>query len=162
YGVIPPHVNFRELNPRIDLSDSPFVIPTQERAWRTEENGRRFSAVSSFGLSGTNAHVVLEQASPVESESEGEEFGRAFLLPLSARSTEALHALTQAMHDRLDDTEISIRDLCYSASLRRSHHEERIAVVGGSREELQSALKQRLMQRPVKSSPRKKIVFVFS
>jgi myxalamid-type polyketide synthase MxaE and MxaD len=161
HGVIPPHVNFRELNPRIDLHDTPFVIPTVERPWPAKDNQSRFAAVSSFGLSGTNAHVVLEQAPPANRKENHEPAG-TFLLPLSARSPEALRALCAATDARLAASSSSIDDLCYTASLRRTHHEERAAAVGSTVEELRSQLKNSLDRAPTSKGVRQKIAFVFS
>src|SRR5262249_1189656 len=132
HGIIPPHVNFRELNPRIDMKDSPFVIAVGERAWPVNDSQTRMAAVSSFGLSGTNAHVVLEQAPAANLDHKEDATERAYLLPLSARSVEALHECAAAMHNRLQDATFSVGDLCYTAGLRRSHYEHRLAVVGSS------------------------------
>ncbi|GAB3136676.1 non-ribosomal peptide synthetase [Micromonospora sonneratiae] len=62
-GLIPPNVDFRRLNPRLDPDPTPFYVPTSARPW---PNGRpRVAAVSSFGIGGANAHLVLEAAEPV-------------------------------------------------------------------------------------------------
>ncbi|MFE1794792.1 amino acid adenylation domain-containing protein [Streptomyces sp. NPDC059517] len=62
HGVIPPNVDFRRLNPEIGADPGPFHIPTSAQPWPT---GRpRVAAVSSFGIGGTNAHLILEQHSP--------------------------------------------------------------------------------------------------
>ncbi|MGV0809597.1 SDR family NAD(P)-dependent oxidoreductase [Mycolicibacterium setense] len=60
-GTIPPNAGFREWHPGIDPSNTRLFIPTEETAWPVAESVR-FAAVSAFGVSGTNAHVVLEQA----------------------------------------------------------------------------------------------------
>src|SRR6185436_15889927 len=61
HQTIPPHLHFHELNPRIDLAATRFVIPTTSQPWQPKSH-RRFAGVSSFGFGGTNAHVVLEEA----------------------------------------------------------------------------------------------------
>ena len=59
-GQIPPNLHFSQWNPAIDASSTRFFVPTDNTAWPSTEGPRR-AAVSSFGLGGTNAHVVLEQ-----------------------------------------------------------------------------------------------------
>ncbi|MGO4759718.1 ketoacyl-synthetase C-terminal extension domain-containing protein, partial [Streptomyces sp. 2MCAF27] len=59
HGQIPPSLHFTEPNPRLGLADSPFHVNTELRPW-PEGDGPRRAAVSSFGLGGTNAHVILE------------------------------------------------------------------------------------------------------
>ena len=63
---IPPHLHFTALNPHIELDGFPAVIPTTGRPWEPIA-GRRIAGVSSFGFSGTNAHVVVEEAPAVGS-----------------------------------------------------------------------------------------------
>ena len=59
---IPPHLHFKQLNPHISLDGIPAVIPTVGMEWKRPQSGRRLAGVSSFGFSGTNAHVILEEA----------------------------------------------------------------------------------------------------
>jgi malonyl CoA-acyl carrier protein transacylase len=61
HGEIPPHPHLTEINPDIALEKTPFVIPTKQRPWFPKVKPR-FAGVSSFGIGGTNAHVVLEAA----------------------------------------------------------------------------------------------------
>ncbi|MEJ8642032.1 type I polyketide synthase [Streptomyces sp. MS1.HAVA.3] len=63
HGEIPGNLHFDRLNPRIDLTGSPFFVPTGTSAWPLP-GGSRIAGVSSFGFGGTNAHVVVEQAPP--------------------------------------------------------------------------------------------------
>ncbi|WP_437775821.1 type I polyketide synthase [Sorangium sp. So ce1097] len=140
-GVIPANQHYRTLNPRIDLAGTPFVIPSQNLPWAPGERPR-IAGVSSFGLSGTNAHVVLEEAPrPVASAGERRS---AVVVPLSARSPGALVALAQAVHRRLAeaprDGAAGLHDIAATAAVRRSHHAHRAAIVARSTEELVDAL----------------------
>ncbi|WP_327174358.1 acyltransferase domain-containing protein [Streptomyces sp. NBC_01335] len=92
---IPPMVNFTSLNPGIELTGSPFYIPTESRPFE----GLRRAGVSAFGVGGTNAHAVLEQApaaAPVPLDSGDGQEGRVLPFVLSARSADALAALRTA------------------------------------------------------------------
>jgi myxalamid-type polyketide synthase MxaE and MxaD len=116
-------------------------------------------------LSGTNAHVVLEEAPARPRENADKQQPGTFLLPLSARSPAALRALAGAFHDRLGDADLSIGDICYTACVRRTHHEERLAVIGESADDLRSGLKEYLARdesSQSNTSRRKKLAFVFS
>ncbi|OYV68050.1 MAG: hypothetical protein B7Z74_08825, partial [Deltaproteobacteria bacterium 21-66-5] len=103
---------------------------------------------------------------------EAERRAGAHLLPLSARSPEALHALARSYRDFLaaPATAVSLPDLCYTASVRRNHHDHRLAVTGASAEQLAESLDafSRDETRPGLSSGRRlsarrrKLVFVFS
>jgi len=139
-GTIPKNLHLRALNPRISLEGTPFVMPAENRPWpRGEKN--RIAGVSSFGLSGTNAHVILEEA-PLEltEEAAGRELP-SYLLPLSAKTPEALVELAGAYAKMLaEPAGDHLYDIMYTAALRRMHHDHRLAVAGRTREELTAAL----------------------
>nr|QVV57685.1 malonyl CoA-acyl carrier protein transacylase [Myxococcales bacterium] len=166
---IPPNLHFRTLNPRIKLEGTPFVIPRQVVPWGAGTRPR-FAGVSSFGISGTNAHVILEEA-PANVEEDLTPEDPCYLLPLSAMTPAALAALAGAYGDHLAklDERASLRDVAYTASMRRTRHVHRLAVVGGSAAELSEALSAFsrgeapegvAVGRQVAAPP--KVVFVFS
>ncbi|NLT71603.1 MAG: hypothetical protein GXX91_13045, partial [Verrucomicrobiaceae bacterium] len=87
-AVMPPTLHFRKANPKIDFENSPFYVNTERTPWTTEPAGPpRRAGISAFGVGGTNAHVVLEEA-PVVNSSDSNRRQQLFLL--SARSEEAL------------------------------------------------------------------------
>jgi len=91
HGEIPPTVNFSRPNPRLDLESSPFRIADALADWPAAQGVPRRAGVSSFGVGGTNAHAVLEEAPAPAAPAPS----RAWqLLPVSARSPEALEAAT--------------------------------------------------------------------
>ncbi len=175
HGAIPPHLHFRELNPHIGLSGTPFVIPTALRPWPPGIEPR-CAGVSSFGWSGTNAHLVLEEA-PLPPVVTGHDVvaasPRAHVLPLSARTAEALPAVARAYREFLvaheTDADLTLGNICYTAAVRRTHHEHRLALVGHSKAELAECLGAFLVgeTRPGLSAGqeepghRRKVVFVF-
>jgi acyl transferase domain-containing protein/acyl carrier protein len=140
HEVIPANLHFHELNPRIQLDCTKFVIPTSPQPWAGGVE-RRYAGINSFGWSGTNAHVVLEEAPQHPSELEptvalaGEE--QAYVLPLSARDAVALTALAHAYQDMLSTSNApTLSNVCYTASVRRTHHPHRLALVGASAAEM--------------------------
>lgn len=86
HGVIPPHPTFREANPLCDFANSPFFVNTNALAWQTPGHSRR-AAVSSFGMGGTNAHVVLEQSPPRAPTGKAKPWQ---LVPLSAKTVKSI------------------------------------------------------------------------
>src|SRR4051812_933441 len=62
HACIPPSLHFEAANPEIDFAASPFFVATERRAWPREGDTPRRAAVSSFGIGGTNAHAILEEA----------------------------------------------------------------------------------------------------
>jgi acyl transferase domain-containing protein/acyl carrier protein len=129
---IPPHLNFQELSPHIDLSAIPAQVPTRLTPWQPVQ-GRRIAGVSAFGLAGTNAHVILEEAPGLEEVAvQVPEEARDELLVLSARSEQALAALADSYVEHLRTTGTPLRDVAGTAGARRAHHEYRLAVVGGT------------------------------
>ena len=85
-GEIPPSLHFERPNPNIDFASSPFFVNTKPSPFPRNGVPRR-AAVSSFGIGGTNAHAVLEEAPPLSSDPARR---AAQLIPLSARTKEAL------------------------------------------------------------------------
>jgi len=170
HSEIPASLHFQEPNPHIPFDDLPLRVQTKPGPW-SEETGPPLAGVSSFGFGGTNAHVVLRQAPASRSENcEAAGSKSCFLLPLSARSPEALQAVAQAYQQFLATSEFSVHDICYSASVRRNHHNYRLAVTGNSSQQLieglqafqQGDTRAGLSSGPQASASRRKPVFVFS
>src|SRR6185369_14179995 len=87
YRKIPPSLNFSEPNSEINFADSPFFVNTQLKDW--DSNGPRRAGVMSTGMGGTNAHLVLEEASEVQNEPSSRS---SELIVLSASNESALDA----------------------------------------------------------------------
>jgi len=136
--AIPPNLHFQQINPLLSLENAPFVIPTSIQSWPVG-GSRRYVGVSSFGMSGTNAHVVLEEAPTAEALLAGHE--RIWLVPLSARTPDALRARTEALRTFLNaNPKIPVADIAYTSACRRSHNEHRLVLMGKSSAELLSQL----------------------
>jgi acyl transferase domain-containing protein len=140
HGEIPPHLHFKRWNPHVVLDGFPAVIPTACLPWPPAE-GRRIAGVSSFGFSGTNAHVVVEEA-PAPAAATGEADPPLHLLALSAGTEPALAALAGRFERHLAlEPSASLADLCYTAGTGRSHFNHRVAVIATSTEEARVALR---------------------
>src|SRR3990167_833242 len=61
---LPPTIHFLEVNEHIDIRNSPFFINTSLQDWQVPKGARRRAAISSFGFSGTNAHLVVDEVEP--------------------------------------------------------------------------------------------------
>jgi myxalamid-type polyketide synthase MxaE and MxaD len=138
-GEIPPLVHFETLNPHVSLAGTPLVIPTAPQSWPASSTPR-YAGVSSFGWSGTNAHVVVGEPPPVAPVAT-DGVVRPLLLPISARDDGALRDLAAAYHTTLiGAAPAAAGALCATAALRRTHHDHRLAVTGTGRDELVAEL----------------------
>jgi acyl transferase domain-containing protein/acyl carrier protein len=168
---IPPSLHFGNPNPHIPFTELPLRVQTALSPWPTEP-GPALAGVSSFGFGGTNVHVVLEEAPAATTRiPEAKRKSGVHLLPLSARSPEALQSLARTYQEFLATPEsaVSLSDVCYTASVRLGHHDHRLAVTGNSPAQLMESLEAFLRgeARPGLSSGhkpsvrRRKLVFVF-
>lgn len=139
HGEIPPQANFHKLSPHISLDGTCLAVPTTPVPWPKRARPRRVGT-SGFGVGGTNAHVVLEEAPELPPVARPTAPDVTRILPLSARGPEALRALAERWVGFLDATDASAVDLAYSAAERRTHHDHRLAIVGRSVEEWRTAL----------------------
>lgn len=139
HKMIPPSLHFEKPNPRIDFENSPFYVNASLKEWATDRLPRR-AAVSSFGIGGTNAHAVLEEAPSAQSHpsSHPEQ-----LLLLSARSEAALNAATKNMVAWLRDNPTeNLADVAYTLQIGRKVFKQRRMLVCGSAEEAISILEE--------------------
>ncbi|WP_433946008.1 amino acid adenylation domain-containing protein [Paenibacillus sp. SN-8-1] len=133
---IPPILHFNKPNSKISFIDSPVYVSDELTAWEADGHPRR-SGVSSFGMSGTNCHVVLEefQSGPMADEELG-----PHLFVISASSEESLRRLVDA-YCEYDLPEDRLRDICFTASVGRGHYAYRLAMVFGTKEEWMQQLR---------------------
>lgn len=145
HKMLPASLNFSSPTPHVPWESIPIRVQTTLAAWPTP-GAPLVAGVSSFGMSGTNAHIVLaegpreEAYDPLSIEEDGR---KTWLLPISAATSEALGELAA-----LYATELGIQiadhccDIAYSASRRRTHLKCRLAVVGRSPAEWAAALRE--------------------
>jgi acyl transferase domain-containing protein len=136
---IPAHLHFNKLNPRISLRGAPVEIPTRPTPWPRSARAR-FAGVSAFGFSGTNAHVVVEEAPVIQRNAEGNMVVPTHLLVLSARTEAGLRGLAGAYAERFEQMPENIGDLCHTAAVGRAALPMRLATVVSRPEEAAQAL----------------------
>nr|DAC82029.1 TPA_exp: polyketide synthase [Kiritimatiellota bacterium] len=149
---IPPTINFETINPSIKLENSPFYINTTLKNWDMPEGKSRMACVSSFGFTGTNAHVVIEEY-PMASEKEAEgislngksDYGEPALIVLSARNEERLKEYAKKLYDfNLYSSPFTFQSVAYTLQVGREAMEKRLAFVVKDKEELKKQLEEYL------------------
>nr|WP_223199115.1 type I polyketide synthase [Solihabitans fulvus] len=137
HGVLPRTLHVDEPTPHVDWSAGSVALLTEQRDWPVGDAPRR-AAVSAFGISGTNAHVILEQAPelPARPAVEPAET-RPVVVPLSAGSDTALRAQAATLLSHVESRpELRAVDLAYSVATTRSALEHRAALVAENRDGL--------------------------
>jgi acyl transferase domain-containing protein len=133
---IPPSLHFHKLNPAIEWRSDIIRVTARESQW-SRRRGERFAGVSSFGFSGTNAHVIVsdwQEDEPISNAvaHDGAESG-THLLSLSARTPEALLALARKYENVFaQHSDLNLADVAHTAGVGRSHFEYRLAVPASS------------------------------
>ncbi|HEX3531178.1 MAG TPA: acyltransferase domain-containing protein, partial [Thermoanaerobaculia bacterium] len=125
-GLLPPSLHFETPNPRIDFAGSPFFVNTRPRVW--ERNGKpRLAGVSSFGLGGTNSHVVLQEAPEPAASGPSRPWQ---LLLLSAKTDSALRTMTRRLAGHLSEhPEEPLADVAFTSQVGRHAFQHRQAVL---------------------------------
>ena len=140
---IPPNLHFEKANPDIPFDEMCLRVPTRLQPW-PECGGTAYASVNSFGYGGTNAHALLQEPperQPVRHAGKDRR-ERPFLLPVSARSEQALRDVARRYREFLAGPGRGTRleDLAYTLSFRRSHHDHRAAIVAHTIEECEQGL----------------------
>ena len=131
YGEIPPHLHLNTPNPHIPWDEIPISVPAGGRKW--PETDRRCGGVSSFGFSGTNAHIIAA-AAPESSEKALNDIERpVHILAVSARDAVALESrIIQYENHLATHPELDFADFCHTANAGRTHFKHRCFVVAES------------------------------
>jgi acyl transferase domain-containing protein/acyl carrier protein len=136
---IPPHLHLKQLNPYINWDELHVSVTTEAASW-TIGKKQRIAGVSSFGASGTNAHVILEEAPKIEAKQELLK-RPLHLLTLSAKSETALGELVKRYQSFLaEHPESDLANICFTANTGREHFKHRLAVLADSTSQLADSL----------------------
>jgi len=143
-----PSIHFKKLNPAIDLGQAPVRVATERIPWHRSETPR-LAGINSFGYSGTNAHIILQEAplqnsAAIESSEKTERslFDRAGeLVVISAKSPASLDRLAGQWIDFLaEENQSPLRDIAFTAALARTQLTQRLAIVGKDKEDVRQKL----------------------
>jgi 3-oxoacyl-[acyl-carrier-protein] synthase II len=143
--LIPANLHLKQPNSKVEWQKLPFKLPQQAIAWQPTTQPR-IAGISSFGFSGTNAHLVVQEANRAMGKwGDGEK--DSYLFTLSAKSTKALEQLAGSYLEYLQThPDILIEDICHTVNLGRSHFNYRLAASVISPADLQTQLVQYLSQ----------------
>ncbi|HXH41922.1 MAG TPA: SDR family NAD(P)-dependent oxidoreductase [Thermoanaerobaculia bacterium] len=133
---LPPTINFDQLNEHIDLKDSPFYVNTRLREWKLNGGARRQAAISSFGFSGTNAHLVVGEypQSVVVRPGVVASKDKKTVIPLSARTAEQLKQKARDLLDfiRKELPSPDLAEIAWGLQVGRVAMDERLGFVVSS------------------------------
>jgi acyl transferase domain-containing protein len=137
HATVPPTVHFEAPNPKIDMGNTPFYVPSRAMPWPAELMPRR-AGVSSFGMGGTNAHVIVEE--PPAAQISGPS-RRWQMLPLSAKTPAALDRMAANLRERLrGNPDLPFADVAFTLQTGRRSFSKKRYVIAQSSEEACAAL----------------------
>jgi acyl transferase domain-containing protein/acyl carrier protein len=116
HGMLPPSINFDQPNPQIDFENSALYVDSNPASWKVG-NGRRLAGVSAFGVGGTNAHLIIEQAPELGPASPS--LRPYQLITLSAGSDQALDTATEQLASYLDEQPGELADAAFTLTFGR-------------------------------------------
>ena len=146
HGVIPKNLHFHRLPDQMAQMETNLFVPQDISPWPLAGAHPRRAAVSSYGVSGTNVHAIIEQApdDTLDASRTGTASpDQALVFPLSATSPEELRRSAGRLADWVGEhEETELRDLGYTLARRRAHRPVRAAVIAADRDELTGALRE--------------------
>jgi len=153
HGVVPQNLHFSQLPDEMARIDTKLFVPQEITPWPTNGHHLRRAAVSSYGLSGTNVHAIVEQASEqapeaaapedISAESTESSMAAPLLFPLSSTSADELRRTAGRLADWVTaHDDVALPDLAYTLARRRARRPVRTAVIAGSLPELTEALRE--------------------
>ncbi|GIQ69512.1 hypothetical protein DUZ99_18475 [Xylanibacillus composti] len=145
FKQLPPTLHFTRPNRSIPFADTPVYVQDRLADWESPDYPRR-CGVSSFGFSGTNCHVVLEEAPDPDGDAQAADLraddadSLPYMFPVSAKCEESLQAWADAYANRIREAEEPLADICFTASTGRGHYAYRLVVTGKDKRELADKL----------------------
>lgn len=163
HKLIPPSLNFEQPNPQIDFANSPFYVNTKLSEWQKGASPRR-AGVTSLGMGGTNAHVILEEAPDLETQQREKQKRKHHLLVLSAKTNSALENATSNLVNHLkQNSQINLADVAYTLQVGRKEFNHRRILICEDIDDAINALSQQDSQRVLThyQEPCQHIAFMF-
>ncbi|MBB6170494.1 polyketide synthase PksN [Nocardiopsis mwathae] len=143
HRTLPASLGFEEPNPNIAFPLSPVYVNDRTVPWGSGPDDTLYAGISSFGLSGTNCHLIVRSADPEPEPDPGPGQGAAsgpWVLPLSAPDAAGLRRLVERYRAFLSGNDVRLANLCHTAATGRLHHRCRAAFVCEDKEELLALL----------------------
>lgn len=163
--IFPPQANFSTPNEYIEWADGKAQVNTQVQPWTAHVKGGRNAAVSSFGITGTNAHVILGQpntAITLNSQTTDKACDYSMPLVFSAKTPQSLQAILTEYAEFTKATDLSLCDISFTLTNGRTHFEHRAAICAHSLEEAHQQLEQLLNTSEMQQKRSSKLVFCFT
>lgn len=162
HRTLPASLNFDSPNPKIDFSNSPFYVVDKRQPWLPAGGDLLRAGISSFGIGGTNAHLIVEEAPQIPFSDAGRSHQ---LILLSAKTATALETMKQNLRDYLQQQPaVKLADLAYTLQLGRRHFEYKFAAVVSSVAELEQKLagvEHRFTLQTVQKNSQRELCFMF-
>jgi amino acid adenylation domain-containing protein len=171
HNILPGQVNFESPNPELGLEQTNFEILKQNRDWLSNDGKQRLAGVSSFGVGGTNAHVIIgDYVAPTKEMQEttiAEEYHSIkYIIPVSAKSGPSLEQNKTALLNYLRGIQntqqsVTIRDIAYSLQEKKEQFQYRSAYCAQTIDDLIAGLKENTITTEVTTESNAKTVFMF-
>lgn len=135
FKTLPASLHYRESNPAINFSNTAFFVNSETTHWERKDNLPLCAAVSSFGIGGTNAHVILEEFSSENDRAKSEVNYK--ILTISAKNQQSLKAYSKKLFDFISDSpNVNLNDVAYTLQVGRSEFNFRESFTFRDRDEL--------------------------
>lgn len=148
YGKLPASLNYEKCNEQINFENSPFYVNTKLCDWKTQGNNPRRAVISSFGFSGTNAHLLIEEAPEQNAIHSMKDTKRYYPILLSAQTKEALRQRIEDLYAwlHMEGESKNLGDIAYTLCKGRKHFGLRIGITADSKEKLKDSLNELLKE----------------
>lgn len=162
--MLPPSINCTTPNPEIRFEQTPFAVLMQARPWPRRLGQPRRAGISAFGVGGTNAHLIVEEAPLVHEVLADPGGGDSYqLVPLSAKTSAALAEQAERLAEHLDghNADIALRGVAYTMQVGRSVHKQRAFALGNTADTLADRLRLAVRDTATVSRSSPPVVFLF-
>ncbi|MEI8055384.1 MAG: amino acid adenylation domain-containing protein [bacterium] len=159
YKTIPGQINYDTINSELHLNNTNFEIITEARKWDQINDVPRIAGVSSFGIGGTNAHVIVSEYTPDKNTQLAKDQSRC-IIPLSAKSLSSLEVYKKSFIEYLGNTTDNIQDIAYTLQLKREHFNYRLSIVCDSAIDASNKLKSNMVINRINKQKVQNVVFM--